>query len=204
MSVEVENYRLELLKNLEKNPEDINALISLGILEFEYFHEPERARILLEKATAVDPLNVNAKFWLAQCLFNDFFEYEKAKKMLQEALELDPNNPKCLSLMAWIMRENNGPLKEAIEYVQKALAYAPDWPLLRYQLAGLFLDAGEPDAAAQEVKKAFQIYPLDPKKVTNEIERYYENVITGRIWKDMNKEFYYIIQRIQKAKKTEN
>ena len=196
----IQNYRFNLRKNLEKNPEDVNSLIHLGALEFECFHNINEATLLLEKAIQIDPLNPKPKFWLAMCFFYDCFQYSNAQKLLKEALELDPKQPECLSLLGWIIRETDGPINEAIQYVQQALLYAPDWPMLRWQIARFFLLIDNVEAAENEVQKAFQIRPLDPHKITNEVERYYEDVVTGRGWKDIVKEFDHILELIQQAK----
>ena len=155
--LDIQNYRLKLQERLELNSTDIDALIALGALEFEHFRNDKQAIELLETAMKIDPKNIQAKFWLAMCLYYDCFEYAKAEKILQDALQLDPTRPECLSLMGQILRDLDKPVNETIQYVQKALSYAPDWPMLRYQLAGLYVDIGEINAAEQEVKKALEI-----------------------------------------------
>lgn len=202
VSPEVQSYQSSLQKRIEENEQDVEALISLGALEFEYFRNDEEAILLLEKAIHLDPLNIKAKFWLAMCLYYDCFAYSKAEKLLNEALQLDPNRPECLSLMAWIVRESKGPVNRAMEYVQKAIAYAPDWPMLRFQLARLFLSIGKFEAAEKEVQLAMQMPLLDPKDTSNDVERYYENVVTGRIWNDKKKAYDSILESIQKSKNT--
>jgi tetratricopeptide (TPR) repeat protein len=197
---DVENYRSRLNKHLEENPENIDALIQLGILEFECFHNHKKAVNFLEKAIELKPLDVNARFWLATCFYHDFCEFDKAKKLLVEVLKLDSNHPESLSLMAWIISNTYGPLNEAINYVQKALIYAPDWPMLRHQLAGLYVSIGKIKEAEQEVKRALEIPPLDPEKISNEVQRYYESVVTGRSWTNEEKKSSHVLERIQRAK----
>lgn len=46
----VERYRSYLREKMQTNSEDINTLIHLGVLEFEYFHNHDQAIALLEKA----------------------------------------------------------------------------------------------------------------------------------------------------------
>lgn len=200
LNTDVQSYRSNLRKKLEKNPEDVDLLIHLGALEFECFNNTDEAMSLLKKAIQIAPFNPKAKFWLAMCFFYDYFQYSEAQKLLKEALELDPHQPECLSLMAWIIRDMDGPINEAIQYVQQALQYAPDWPLLRWQLASLFLLIKNVEAAENEVQKAFQINLLDQHKITNEVERYYETVVTGRGWTDIQKKFSDLLEWIQKAK----
>jgi tetratricopeptide (TPR) repeat protein len=196
----VHNYRSRLQERLDRNPQDVDALVHLGALLFEYFHESEQALSLLQKAVELDPLNVNAKFWLAMSLSFDYFEYTKAEKILQEVLKLDGHHAASLGLIAWIIRDNNGPLDQAIEYAQKALIYAPDWPMLWCQLAELLLTTGDVKGAEEEIQKIFKIPPMDLEKITNEVEYYYENVVTGRGWSEEKKRSLYILQRIEQAK----
>jgi tetratricopeptide (TPR) repeat protein len=195
------DYQNYLHEKLLLNPKDINALIQLGALEFEYFHETDKALAILETAIAIDPLNVDAKFWVAMCLYFDCFEYTKALDILIDALKLDPKRPDCLSLIGSIIREIDGPIEKAIEYVQKALIYAPDWPMLRCQLARLLLKVGKIRAAEEEAQKAFQMQPLDPEIIKNEVERYYESVVTGRYWPDLQKSRTSLFTDIENAKR---
>ena len=75
--------------------------------------------------------------------------------------------------------------------------------MLRYQLAGLFLDMEEVEAAEKEIEKAFQIPALSPDKITNEVERYYESVVTGRSWSNQEKKSSYVVQRLKEARSKE-
>lgn len=199
-NTEVKNYQNVLKRKLEENPNDVEVLIQLGVLDFEHFHESEKALDYLKKAVEIDPLHVKAKFWLARCLCYDFFEYDQANQVLYDALRLDPNNPECLILTAWIISENDGPAEQAIEFLKKALVNAPEWPMLRYHLAWLYLAIGDISAAEEEIVKAFQIPTLDPARITNEVERYYESTITGRSWDDEKKKSSHIVYRLNLAK----
>jgi tetratricopeptide (TPR) repeat protein len=198
MKKEVEKYKSHLENIKKSNPNNIDALIKLGILEFEYFHNHENAIAYFEKAIQLDPKSIDARFWLSACLYYDFGEYEKAEPYLKEALQLDPNRPECLSLMASIISGTHRPILNAIPYIQKAIRLAPDWPSLRYQLAELLLALGDGHAAEQEANIALHIIPLSPESITNEVDRYYETVITGRAWKNLDEEFRPILEQVHK------
>jgi len=197
---EEEIYRSELQQRLQINPKDIEALIHLGVLEFEHFHKSELALSLLEKAVQMDPLNVDAKFWLGMSLLFDYFEYEKAESLWKEALLIDPKRADCLSMIAWSITDNNGPPHEAIKYAQQAVLFAPNWPSLRYELAELLFILNDIKGAEAELKEVMKIGPLDPLKIKNEIERYYETVVTGRSWDEKKKSSLSLFQRIREAK----
>jgi hypothetical protein len=74
-------------------------------------------------------------------------------------------------------------MNEAIVQVQRAVAVASDWPLLKFQLASMFLKVGEIEKAHNEMINAFISRQINPNSL-NEIQRYFEGVITGRSWED--------------------
>jgi tetratricopeptide (TPR) repeat protein len=203
MEIDIEDDRkyLETLKQkIVENPKDVDALIHLGVVLWEPFHEHREAARVLQQAIQYDPKNVDARFWLAKCLYHDFCEFWKAKDVLIEALKLDPTRADCLSLMDSINRDLDGPLEESITYTKKAVENAPDWPILRQQLAELYIQVGEIEAAEREVNIGFKLASLPPKKFNNAVEYYYENIVTGRARDNPNKDFSYILNRIHTIK----
>src|SRR5437879_3594518 len=74
-------YRSCLEEELKKNSMNVKALISLGVILWEPFHEEKKAIEYLEKAIQYDPNNVDARFWLAKCFFHDYCAYEKARQL---------------------------------------------------------------------------------------------------------------------------
>jgi tetratricopeptide (TPR) repeat protein len=196
----VKKYQSYLQKKAQANPQDVNAFIHLGILEFEYFHNHDQAIAFLEKAIQIDPSSISAKFWMAMCLYYDFGEYEKAEAVVNEILKLKSDHTESLSLMAWIIRGLNRPLTQAIDLVRTAIAYQPDWPMLRCQLATFLFLVGDIKHAQEEIDKIFQIPSLDPQKTTNEVERYYESVVTGRSWSNKEKKGLTTVQDLENLK----
>jgi|GEM_PF-2325883 len=197
---EVDNYRLQLEQKLEMDPKDVNSLVLLGVLAFEYYHESDHALSLFKQAILLDPLNVDVKFWLSMCLFYDYLFYEEAEKFVKEALIINSNDPRCLSLMARIIRDNDGSAEEGIDYVKKAILHSPDWPMLRYQLAEFFLSLGDIEKAELEFEKMMEMKSLDPHIIKNEVDKYYETIVTGRTWDKKKKSSSHLLQRILEAK----
>ena len=193
---DVITFKASLLQKIKDDPKNISNMINLGILEFEYFHEPEKALELFQHAEELDPANVTVKFWLATCLSIDFFKYQEAKLKLTEALIINPKSPECLSLMGWILWENNESLEDALSYTLLAVKYAPDWPMVRSQLAWLYYLLGDLEKSKLEIHNTFRIGPFDQNKISNEVESYYENTITGRSWENKQEKFEYLIQAI--------
>jgi tetratricopeptide (TPR) repeat protein len=174
------NFREQLQNNLLKNPDDIKSLILLGALLFERFHEHENAITCLNKALIYDPNNVDAMFWLAMCFYHDFCEYDKAEDILKKALIINPMRSDCLSLIAYINWDKNKPLENSVAYLKKAIQYNPDWPMLHLELINLLFCLHKYKEARIELEAAIILLTQPVKTPNNEVERYYENVVTGR------------------------
>lgn len=201
---EVDQYYNRLKQDLRNNPHDVDTLIQIGALEFEYFHRHNEAVHYLQQAINLNPKNIDAYFWLAACLYHDFCDYKKAEEVLREALQLDSNRADCLSLLASISWHSGKPLENAISYLKQAVKIAPDWPLLRHKLATLLLELNQIEEAEQEIKKALALAPLVPKQTQNEVEFYYENVVTGRAWLDVKDEFKELLEQVESKRKEQN
>lgn len=177
-----DEYSAQLKEQLQTNPKDIQALMHLGILECRCYHF-ELGISILEKAVAISPSSVKAKFWLAVFYYYDFGEYAKAEALVKEAIQLNPQSPECWCLLGRLINEVDGPLEDAIDCIKKALIFAPDWPSLHNELAHLLINAGQYADAKKEIesfKQTFNFYQKHPVTMSNRVEWYYENVITGR------------------------
>jgi tetratricopeptide (TPR) repeat protein len=195
-----QQYIAYLQEKLKKNPRDTQALIHFGVLSWEPFHKYETAVESLKKALEYDPMNVDAHFWLANCYYQDRCEYEKSEEMALKALAIDPTRADCLCLLGIINWDYHENLQMAIHYLEKAVRYAPDWPMIRHLLATLFLRSKDIKSAEFHVEKALELSKVIPIKPRNGVEKYYENVITGRSWVNIKEEFQALIERIQKSK----
>ena len=189
-------YYNSLKEKVKNNPRDIASLIQIGALDFEYFHRHQDAVDYLQRAINLDQENVDARFWLAACLYHDYCDYANAEKVLREALKLDPYRADCLSLLASVSWNTGKPLDIAVSYLKKAVEIAPDWPLLRHKLATLLLESNQIELAGLEIKKALSSATSLPKQTQNEVEYYYENVVTGRAWPNVEDEFRELSRRV--------
>lgn len=198
---EIDNmHRAYLEKKIEENPKNIQALIQLGVLCWEPFHEQNRALEYLEKAVEYDPQNVDALFWGAKCIYHDFCAYEGAKQLLRLALTIDPKRADCLDLLATIIEDFDRNDAEALEYVKKAVELAPDWPACRAFLVSLYVKLHDIPSAERELEKLEELCKLPLIKPKNGVEDYYENIVTGRGSKMMAERIAALKERIQKAK----
>jgi len=172
----------EIQQRVEEFPEDINALIKLGIFVWEPFHESEKAVLILKKAIELDPSSADALFWLSKVYFHDFCNYEGAKNCLKKALELSPERADCLSLMSSVVIDLNEPLEESIEFVQRSVNSEPDWPIPRRILIGRLVQQKSFDLARDEIEKLLELYAelIDYPRPNDPIDEYYETCVTGR------------------------
>ncbi|MBS0620982.1 MAG: tetratricopeptide repeat protein [Verrucomicrobia bacterium] len=194
---EIDVYYNRLKRDLRNSSQDVSALIQISALDFEYFHRHKEAVDYLERAINLSPQNSDARFWLAACLYHDFCDYDKAEQVLREALQLAPNRADCLSLLASISWHSGKSLENAVCYLRKAVEAAPDWPLLRHKLATYLLELNQVICAEQEIKLALALEQSPPMQTNNEVEFYYENVVTGRAWTDVEGEFQELIKRVE-------
>ncbi|WP_447726799.1 tetratricopeptide repeat protein [Sphingomonas koreensis] len=76
-------------------------------------------------------------------------EPERAARYAEAAYHLAPSNPAVAGAMGWTLAES-GDVEGGIELLQKAVALAPRHPVLRWQLAQAYAEAGRnADARAQ-------------------------------------------------------
>ena len=191
------SYLEEQFANDSKN---IHALIHLGVLSWEPFHQNEKAIEYLMKAITLDPQNTEARFWLATCYYHDFCAYEKSRKFLLEALQIDPNRAECLSLLACVVMDTSKDTNAAIEHLKKAIQIAPDWPMLRLLISEFYLKSCDVQHAQFHIDEAFKHQPLTaPPK--NFVEDYYEKIITGRSWINLEEKFEPLISEILNLKR---
>ena len=84
---DVERYNY-LQKQLQTNPNDINALIEFGALCSVAFECCIKAKFALERAIKLDPINLEAQYWLGWTRVNLTTDsYDKIKLMLEKSLE---------------------------------------------------------------------------------------------------------------------
>jgi hypothetical protein len=102
-----------------------------------------------------------------------------------------------MALISWDLHHN---IREGINYLEKAIEYAPDWPMLRHLVARLYLEINDIKSAERHVQKAFELFNPTSHTPLNAIEYYYENIITGRSWTNLQKEFKPCVDQINEIK----
>jgi tetratricopeptide (TPR) repeat protein len=196
--IEVFNH---LQDDVKQNPKDIQLQILLGAMMFEPFHETDKAIAIFEQAIEIEPLNVDAHFWMAKCFYHDYVDFERTQAILQKALALDAKRADCLSLMASVITDLGGTPLRRLEYLEQAVKQAPDWISPRQYLVQTLMELGDMDRAYAEViitlsfvKTQKEIQPSNP------VEAYYESVVTGRTWCNVEKKLIHLFETIKRKR----
>ena len=198
----IHEYMEALDARLNKNPNDVVALIEKGFLYFKTLEEFDKGLLVLERAVKIDPKNVNAWFWLAKMYFHGFCFYRSAKMTLDKALKIDPNRVECIDLLAEVLSsESKRDFKKFIKLSRKAIQLEPTWPALRMRLVSSFIKNYQFEEAEKltcEGIKVFQEFKL-PKNASR-MDVYRESTITGRTYYTKD-DFYMVLENIKRMRK---
>jgi len=121
----------------------------------------EATRILKQ-----EPDNVSALVRTAR-LDERWGYLSRARQTWKKIVELDPNHLEAQERLVELLHQEGarfyrtGRPDEALEYYREALAYMPDEFYLYIALAECYFDKNDPDAARQELARAFALDPAD-------------------------------------------
>ncbi len=198
LDIEVFNH---LQDEVKQNPEDIQSQILLGAMMFEPFHETDKAIAILERAIEIEPDNVDAHFWMAKCFYHDYVDLERTHAILQKALALDAKRADCLSLMASVITDLGDTPLRRLEYLEQAVKQAPDWISPRQYLVQTLMEIGDMDRAYAEVIIALSFVKTQKEiQPSNPVESYYESVVTGRTWFNVERELIHLFETIKRKR----
>jgi tetratricopeptide (TPR) repeat protein len=192
--------RLDLEKKIRVNSDDIDSLVSLGIMMFEPYHQPDEAVRLLKEATYRNPQNSDAWFWLAKCYVHGFVDSLQAKEALERAIKIEPNRADCLSLMASVLMDLKVAPEECLRWINLAIEQSPDWITPRKERVAILLKMKLYDEAEAEIHRAIAVikpYTAEPK---DSIEEYYEEAVTGRSRPNIHRELTDLLHRVRNTK----
>jgi tetratricopeptide (TPR) repeat protein len=117
----------KLLKEaLAKDPENLNALISLGnmMMDSSRFSEAVDA---YQKALDIDPKNADVRVDMGTC-YKNMGKPDFAVKEYRRALEMNPQHLHALKNLGIVYAYDLHDNKEAVKAFEKALAAAPNDP----------------------------------------------------------------------------
>ncbi|MFC1854908.1 tetratricopeptide repeat protein, partial [Candidatus Dependentiae bacterium] len=174
-------YTKALELKLETYPNDVNALIELGYLYMDHFHDGEKSLNYLKEAIKIDPKECEIMFWMAKTYRHQICDIEKAKSTLQTAIKIDPNRADCNDYLAHILWCSGGPEKQVVYHLKKAIKAEPTWIRPKAALCNYYIKKHnfiEAQKVAKEaVEAANNIKTIRPKTPS---EEYYEKYVTGR------------------------
>ena len=163
-----------LLQSLNKFPQDVDTVGGVG-LSFMRQGRYREALPWFRQALQMQPaerskwsaLLQSSRFWglmqEARSL-RDAHQYDAAETMIHRALELDPGQVDALAALARVqsdrMKAEHHP-EEAIRILAAALPLDPDDPWMRYDLAGLYADAGNRAQGDALFEELLRRHPLD-------------------------------------------
>jgi Tfp pilus assembly protein PilF len=186
--------------NLLYDPQKIKDLMLLGALLFSKCRY-RQAATHLKRVLEYDPTNIDARFWLGMC-FTYTDDLPSASRIIEEALKLDPHRADCLSLKASILWEKQKALAKSQLYFEKAIQFAPLWPLLHIELICIHISLGHFKEALEQIQIASELVQIPPRTPTNEAERCYEKMVTGRSWVNLDERLKYLRLRLEDAVKS--
>jgi tetratricopeptide (TPR) repeat protein len=118
---ESERFRDELVKKLEKNPEDIDTQISVAN---EYFFgnpkDYRKAAALYEKIIEKNPSRTDIASFLAEC-YTSLEEYDKAIKALERVIAINPSEELTTRLQLADIYNQWGQTDNALNELEKSL-----------------------------------------------------------------------------------
>lgn len=153
---EFDTARRLLARAIRNQPSYVQALFTLGIVEFDDGW-PEKAAALFERVAALEPLGAVGpeRLGFAQLLGG---QPEAAARSFRRAVTLEPRYPNGvwgLGVQGYAV----GNLVQAVDSYRQALALEPRRPYLWNELAWLTLDLQRPDEARAAFGRALELLP---------------------------------------------
>ncbi|MFC1854347.1 hypothetical protein ACFLY6_00560 [Candidatus Dependentiae bacterium] len=171
-SLEEKARLYELDEHLERNPDDVDALIEFGALCSVVFEGPGDAIIALKKAIELDDKNIEAYYWIGRTYLFDCSDGGSAKKYLEKAVLLDIDNFDTQYLLAKaIDLVHDVQIELAIDYVKKYPSFVASY----INLGHAFLHHNNISGAKCALRDAYRLEDLLVKKrfYSRRTERYY-------------------------------
>lgn len=139
-------------KLAEKNPKDVSAIMSIGMIE-ERLGRDNLAEEAYRKALSMEATFAPAANNLAWLLADKRGDLEQAFIYAQKARESAPEQPSILDTFGWILVKR-GSHELAASSFEEALKRWPDQPSIHYHMAVAMQGLGRQDAAREHLRKA--------------------------------------------------
>jgi tetratricopeptide (TPR) repeat protein len=144
------------LKLLKLSPDNINALVNLGLVEFR-LGRAEDAQKYLKQALRVKPDTALAWMTLGVIYLNQN-DIEAATAAFAQAVYLDPKNPQAHNYYA-VTLAKRGWYDGAEDELQKVVQLAPDFAEAHFNLALIYFQRNPPavELARRHYQKALEL-----------------------------------------------
>ena len=150
------------LKLLKLSPDNLNALVNLGLVEFR-LGRPEEAQRYLERAIRLKP-DTGLAWTTLGLVYNNQGNLEGATAAFAQAVYLSPKDPRAHNYFA-VTLSRRGWYSGAEEELQKAIELAPNFGEAHFNLALVYFTRQPPavELARRHYQKALDLgEPPDP------------------------------------------
>ncbi|HEY6330272.1 MAG TPA: tetratricopeptide repeat protein, partial [Blastocatellia bacterium] len=135
-------------KATQLDPRDVNALVSLSIIEEreKKFKDSEQT---LRKALEIDPNNATLLNNLGYYLAERGERLPEAEDLIRRAVNIEPTNGSFLDSLGWLLFKE-GKTQEAQKYIEEAVGYSPRSGTIHDHLGDIYKKIGQNDKAKAE------------------------------------------------------
>ncbi len=144
-----------------------NSQNSQGVRMFDQAYY-QGAQQRFQEAIQTDPTNPDSYYNLARChhqlgkLHNQPADFQQAESYYHQCLDRDPNNQDCYRGLAVLLVEQNRSA-DALKLVEGWSARNPSLPAPKIELARLYEETGNRDAAKQQLLEAIAVDPSNSR-----------------------------------------
>jgi len=144
------------LKLLRLSPDDLSALINLGLVEFR-LGRAEDAQRYLERATRLKP-DAGLAWMMLGVIYNNQDNLEGATAALAQAVYLSPKNPQAHNYFAVVLSKREW-YSGAEDELQKAIELAPNFAEAHFNLALVYFTRHPPavELARRHYQRALEL-----------------------------------------------
>jgi tetratricopeptide (TPR) repeat protein len=174
---QAEVFRLDEVLN--KNIENVDILAKKGFILFRG-HLDGAAIKVFERILQLDSKYIMAYVWLAEFLLFHWADVKQVQMILNKALEIDDSRADLYYLLACSF-DRKGNREKYKKYLQKSIKLAPDWINPRLYFIQTLLAEGNLEEANKEFQELNKYIRSDFAVPEDEMQKYYEALITGRI-----------------------
>ena len=155
---------VHLKKIIAKNPQDLDAIISLGGLYQSRKRWDEAVAAFSQAIEVIGKPSRNdwATFYYRGIAYERTKQWPKAEADFKQALELYPDQPSVLNYLGYSWIDQGMHLQEGMDMIKKAVDQRPDDGYIVDSLGWANYTLGEYDEAVQQLERAVSLKPGDP------------------------------------------